>query len=104
MLDYTRYCSSSKWACTCLRRYGSTSSPSTLFTMRDDKYFGLNDVLSKPYDNCYRHHEPLRPAYYSCLSSEQKVLFNIVYSMIKSPQKQTVGYNTTRHSAGDFFE
>lgn len=64
-----------------------------LFTMRDfDKYFGLNDVLGKPYDNCYASIMSLSEpkAYYSCLSSEQKVLFNIVHSAIKSPQKQTV--------------
>tara|TARA_Y100001958_G_C21232049_1_gene557899 strand:+ start:1366 stop:1653 length:288 start_codon:yes stop_codon:yes gene_type:complete len=59
-----------------------------LFTMRDfDKYFGLNDVLGKPYDNCYASIMSLSEpkAYYSCLSSEEKLLFNIVYSTIKSP-------------------
>ena len=59
-----------------------------LFTMRDfDKYFQLNDVLGKPYDNCYASIMSLKHpiAYYKCLSAEEKLLFNIVYSTIKSP-------------------
>ena len=59
-----------------------------LFTMRDfDKYFQLNDVLGKPYDNCYASIMSLKHpiAYYKCLSAEEKLLFNIVHSAIKSP-------------------
>ena len=65
-----------------LSRYG-------MFTMNDfDRYFQLNDVLGKPYDNCYASIMTLQNPrkYHSCLSSEEKLLFNIVRSTIKSPQ------------------
>lgn len=60
-----------------------------MFTMNDfDKYFQLNDVLGKPYDNCFASIISLQHPrnYHSCLSAEEKLLFNIVRSAIKSPQ------------------
>lgn len=69
-----------------LSRYG-------MFTMNDfDKYFQLNDMLGKPYDNCYASIMSLvdPAACYNCLTSEGKLLFNIVRSAIKSPQGMRV--------------
>ena len=60
-----------------------------MFTMNDfDKFFKLNDLLGKPYDNCFASIMSLENPrkYHSMLSSEEKLLFNIVYSAIKSPQ------------------
>ncbi len=60
-----------------------------MFTMNDfDKYFQLNEVIGRPYDNCFASIMSLQHprTYHSCLSFEEKLLFNIVYSAIKSPQ------------------
>ena len=64
-----------------------------MFTMRDfDKYFQLNEVLGRPYDNCYASIMSIQhPAMYCrCLSHEGKLLFNIVHSAIKSPQGKKI--------------
>ena len=76
-----------------------------LFTMRDfDKYFQLNDVLGKPYDNCYASIMSLKHpiAYYKCLSAEGNCSSTSCTAPSSLLWAKSSGCNT-RHSADDFF-